>query len=137
MKLPNSSTMASTQQSQIPLQNLSIQAKHAYISPKIYSSLISIGKLCDNECTVTFEKHRFIVRKINENIIEGYQDPMHGSWHVPLHSTAQSKQQYNMKEYITSKHCFQHIKTIAPQYPREYHPKGQQYLTIFYNQILF
>ena len=48
VKLPNSSTMASIRQSQIPLKLLSSQAKNAEIFPNLHSSLISIGKLCDN-----------------------------------------------------------------------------------------
>ena len=42
VKLPNSSTIASTHQSQIPLKHLSSQAKHAEIFPNLHSSLISI-----------------------------------------------------------------------------------------------
>ena len=41
--------MASTHQAQNPLHNLSSQAKHAEILPNLHTSLISIGKLCDNE----------------------------------------------------------------------------------------
>ena len=48
VKLPNSSKMASTHQAQIQLENLSSQEKHAEIFPNLHSSLISIGKLCDN-----------------------------------------------------------------------------------------
>ena len=63
MKLPNSYIMSSMHQAQIPLQNLSIQAKHAEIFPNLHSSLISIGKLCDNECIITFENQKVIVIK--------------------------------------------------------------------------
>ena len=63
VKLPNSSTMISTHQSQIPLEISSIQVKNAKISPKLRSSLISIGQLCDNECIFTFDKHKVIVSK--------------------------------------------------------------------------
>ena len=42
VKLPNSSTMVSTHQSQNPLHNLSSQGKHVEIFPNIHSSLISI-----------------------------------------------------------------------------------------------
>ena len=59
--------MASTHQAQIPLQNLSRQAKHKEIFPTLHSSIISIGQLCDDECIVTFEKHRVIARIKGEN----------------------------------------------------------------------
>ena len=45
------------------------------ISQHLHSSLISIGKLCDDECIVTFDKHKFIVSKNKDIIIEGYWDP--------------------------------------------------------------
>ena len=48
VKLPNSYTMASTDQAHAPLQNVSIQAKHAENLPNLHSILISIGKFCDN-----------------------------------------------------------------------------------------
>ena len=50
--------MASTHQAQIPLHDLSIQAKHEEILPTLNSSLISIGQLCYNESILTFDKHR-------------------------------------------------------------------------------
>ena len=77
-KLPNSSTMTSTHQAQIPLTHLSSQAKYAEIFPNLHSSLISIGQLCDDECIVTFEKHKVIVSKNKDIIIEGYRDPING-----------------------------------------------------------
>ena len=56
--------MASTDQAHAPLQNVSIQAKHAENLPNLHSILISIGNFCDNECIVTFNKHRVkVIRK--------------------------------------------------------------------------
>ena len=80
VKLPNSSTMASTHQAQIPLKTLSIQAKHTGIFPKLQSSLISIGQLCDDVFIVNFDKHKFIVSENKYIIIEGYRDPTNGLW---------------------------------------------------------
>ena len=75
VKIHNSSTLASTYQAHISLQKLSSQAKHTEICPNLHSSLISIGQLCDDECILTFDKHKFIVSKNKDIIIEGYQDP--------------------------------------------------------------
>ena len=77
--------MESTHQAHIPLQNLSSQAKHAEIFPNLHSSIISIGKLCDNECIFTFEKRKVIVSKYEDIIIEGYQEPTNGLWQFPIH----------------------------------------------------
>ena len=98
MKLTNSSTMASTHKYQIPLQNLSIQATHAEIFPYLHSSLISIGQLCDNECIVTFDKHKVIVSKNKDIIIEGYRDPTNGLWRLPHSFPAQYNKQANILE---------------------------------------
>ena len=70
MKLPKLSTMESTHQAQIPLQDLSSQEKHAEIFPNLHSSLISIGNFCDNEGLVTFYNQKFIVIKNKDKIIE-------------------------------------------------------------------
>ena len=67
--------MAYTHQSHIPLEQLSIQAKHAEIFPKLHSSLISIVQLCDDACIFIFDKHKVIVSKNKDIIIKGYQDP--------------------------------------------------------------
>ena len=136
-KLPSSSTMASTHQSKIPIHNLSSQSKHAEIFPSLHSSIVSIGKLCDNEWIATFDKHRFIVRKHRDNMIEGYRDPMNGLWRLPLHDPAQNNQQSNMMEQSTIKHWSQHIKPMAPRHPIAYRPTSHKYKAIFYHQILF
>ena len=78
MILPNSSQMASTHQDHKPLQNLSSQSKRVEIFPNLPSSLISIGQLCEDECIVTFDKHKFIVSKNKDITIEGYQEPTNG-----------------------------------------------------------
>ena len=122
VRFPNSYTMASTHQSQIPLKKLSIQAKHAEISLNLHSSLLSIGKLYDDGCIVTFDKHKFIVSKNNYIIIEGYQDPTNGLWRLPLHHPSQNKKQANMLE----PHLCKHIRPMAPQHPRAFHPTSQQ-----------
>ena len=118
VKVPNSSTMASTHQAQIPLKNLSSQAKHAEIFPNLHSSLISIGQLCDDECIVAFDKHKVIVSKNKDIIIEGCRDPTNGLWQFPLHHSAQNNEQDNILE----PHLCNHSRPMAPQHPRAYHP---------------
>ena len=82
--------MESTHQAQIPLKHLSSQAEHAEIFPKLHSSLISIGQLCDDECIVTFDNHKVIVivSKKKDIILEGYQEPTNGLLRFPLHHLA-------------------------------------------------
>ena len=119
--------MASTQQSQIQLQNVSNEVKHAEISPNLHHSLISIGQLCDDEFIVTFDKHKVIVSKNKDIIIEDYQEPKNGSWKFPLHHPDQNNKQANMLE----PHLCNHIIPMAPRHPREYRQTSQQDLAIF------
>ena len=133
MKLPNSSTMASSHQSQIPLRNLSIQAKYAENFPNLHSSIITIGKLCDDEYIVTFDKQKVIVSKNRDIIIEGYRDPTNGLWQCPFHHPAQN----NKQENILEPHLCNHIRPMAPRQPRAYRPTSQQDLSIFYHQIIW
>ena len=121
VKLPNSSTMASTHQSQIPLEKLSSQAKHAELFPNLHSSLISIGQLCDDEFIVTFYKHKFIVSKNKDIIIEGYRDPTNVIWRFPLHHPSQNNKQANMMEQSTCNN----IRPMEPRHPRAYCPTSQ------------
>ena len=115
-----------------PQKKLSSQAKHAEIFPNLHSSLISIGKLCDNECIVPFDKHKVIVSKINAIIIEGYRDPTNGLWRCPLHHPDHNNKQANILET----HLCNHIRPMAPRHPRAYHQTSHQDLAIFYYQIL-
>ena len=132
VKLSNSSTMAYTHHAQISLKHLSSQAKHAEIFTNLHYSLISIGHLCDDECIVTFDKHKVIVSKNKDIIIEGYRDPTNGLWRFPLHNTAQNNKQAN----ILDPHLCNHSIPIAPRHLREYRPTSQQDLAIFYHHIL-
>ena len=124
--------MASTHQAQIPLKNLSSQAKHAEIFPNLHSSLISIGQLCDDEFIFTFDKHKVIVSKNKVIIIEGYRDPTNGLWRFPLHHPSQNNKQANILE----PNLCNHSRPMAPRHHRAYHPTSQQVLAIFYHQIL-
>ena len=69
-----------------PTNFVSSKAKHAEIFPNLHSSLISIGQLCDNDFIVTFDKHKVIVIKHKNIIIEDYRDPKNGLWKfLPYH----------------------------------------------------
>ena len=69
--LPNKSTITASHTGELPLHpSLSQQGKTAKILPKLTSaSLISIGKLCDYNCIVTFDKSQMCVYKHNQQIM--------------------------------------------------------------------
>ena len=57
--LPDANTVTSSKQGILPLSSLlSTQAKKALVLPQLQSSsLISLGQLCDDDCTVQLNKH--------------------------------------------------------------------------------
>ena len=124
--------MASIYQAQIPLKQLSSQAKHAGTFPNLHSSLISIVQLCNNAFIVTFDKHKVIVSKNEDIIIEGYRDQTNGLWLFPIHRPSQK----NKKSNIMEPHLCKHSRPMASRQPKAYRPTSQKDLAIFYHQIL-
>ena len=100
--------------------------------PDLQFRLISIGQLCDDECIVTFDKHKKIVSKNKDIIIEGYRDPTNRLWRFPLHHSAQNNKQANILEPPSCNHS----RSMAPRHPRAYRPTSEQDLAFFYHQIL-
>ena len=48
------------------------------------SSLISLGQLCDNNCTVILTKTKLVVFKENAIVLQGFCNPSDGLWDIPL-----------------------------------------------------
>ena len=63
--LPHTGTIAPTLKGQLSLSNkLSKQAQTATSLPALKSSsLVSLGQLCDDNCTVIFDKHKLLAIK--------------------------------------------------------------------------
>ena len=63
--LPNASTITANHLAQLPLSNkLSPQAQQAHVLPGLTnSSLISVGKMCDDDCDVIFRRNEVQVLK--------------------------------------------------------------------------
>ena len=67
VQLPNASKIGSTVQGQLPLhRKLSTTAKNAIVLPALKSSsLVSLGKLCDDKCNIELDKKSYECIKIN------------------------------------------------------------------------
>jgi hypothetical protein len=78
--LPNGNTVqSSTNNCTLNLPQLPHDVRIAHIIPGLtYSSLISIGTLCDAGCEATFNKTQVIVKKDNYILITGPRDPKTG-----------------------------------------------------------
>ena len=90
--LPDAGTIKPTLQGQLLLSNkLSKQAQRATVLPALKSSsLISLGQLCDNDCTVILDKNKMLAIKKNEVILRGCRNYLDGLWNIPIESLVYS-----------------------------------------------
>lgn len=64
---------------------LSKEATKAHILHNLKTgSLISVGKLCDNDCIALFSKYNVQIFKNGSLIIQGTRDATNGLWTIPL-----------------------------------------------------
>ena len=79
------------------LQSLTNEAARiAHRIPQLTQSLLSISKLCYNECVATFDKQHCNIHYNGKLIIQGEQDKATTLWKIPL---------------VTSKGATQYIPT--------------------------
>jgi hypothetical protein len=83
--MPNGTTIQSSHACNLFLTDLPPQARQAHILPGlIHNSLLSVGQLCDNECSVTFTQDQVTVYKNGKNVMHGSRDPKSRLWRVNL-----------------------------------------------------
>ena len=86
----NGHKMSPTHRVTVPLTPaLSAQAQQGHVLRTLSTgSLISIGTLCDDDCTATFSKNQITVTKNGTPIIHGTRNREDGLWYIPLpHNT--------------------------------------------------
>ena len=86
VNLPNAQPITSTLTGTIPLSNnLSTKAKQATVLPNPHSSsLISLGKLCDDDCKVLLDKKELNVCKDEKVVLKGYLNKRDSLWDIPV-----------------------------------------------------
>jgi hypothetical protein len=83
MNMHNGTTIQSSTICNLLLTDMPPQARHANILPGlVHNSLISVGKLCDNECSVTFTQDQVTDSKNGKNVMYGSWDPKSRLWRV-------------------------------------------------------
>jgi hypothetical protein len=81
----NGTTIQSSHTCNLLLADLPPQVRQARILPGVvHNSLISVGQLCDNECSVTFTQDQVTVSKNRKNVMYGSRDPKSRLWRVNL-----------------------------------------------------
>jgi hypothetical protein len=88
IRMPDGRHITAAEQGQLPLiQDISQNAAVAYKIPLLSQSLLSIGKLCDNNCTATFSKTDCVIKHNEKIIITGKRDPTNSLWKIPIERT--------------------------------------------------
>ena len=111
--LPDAGTITPPLKGQLFLSNkLSKQAQTATaLSALKSSSLISLGQLCDDNCTVILDNHKLLAIKKDKIILQGRKNYLDGLWNIPI-----QKAKLQADNYIFPKqHGFQynqHSKNI-------------------------
>jgi hypothetical protein len=120
--MPNGPTIQSSHTCNLLLTDLSHQARQAQVLPGlVHNSLISVGKLCNNECSVTFTHDQVTVSRKGKEVMYGSRDPKSCLWRVNLNQKlkpdiAQCNHAHdnnNQKDLIDYLHagCFSHVKS--------------------------
>ena len=96
VQLPDETIIESTHDATLPINGISNFAKEATIFPDLTSaSLLSIGQLCNDDCTAIFTKQNMKVIKNEKVILHGTRNLSDGLWDVPLHTPFTSTEKLN------------------------------------------
>ena len=125
IQLPNEETLQVSHEGQIKLFNsLPSTAQKAYILPNLTNvSLVSVGQLCDNHCTVEFNKYFCDIKHKNNLILKGTRNFMDGLYDIDLNNPIPSttklnyiihndKTKYEMTTYLHAALFSPCIKTL-------------------------
>jgi hypothetical protein len=73
VNMPNGTTIQLSHRCNLLLTDLPPQARQDLILPGlVHNSLILMGQLCDNECSVTFTQNQVTVSKNGKNVMYGF-----------------------------------------------------------------
>ena len=84
--LPNNSQLQATRHGDLPFSDLlSKEAKTGVILPGLHSSsLVSLGKLCDDGCEILLNDRKMYAVKNNTVVLEGQRNPYDRLWDIPV-----------------------------------------------------
>ena len=83
--LPDTSTLTATKKGRLPIPNLSPQATKTANFDHLQNSLVSLGQLCDDNCSVHLSKHKLVAIKDNKILLQGTRSKSgDGLWDIPL-----------------------------------------------------
>ena len=96
--IPNGESNKATEQGTIPLSPLlSTSAKEATILPELKSSsLISLGQLADDGCTILLTKRYLTAIKYKRIVLKGHRNIYDGLWDIPIQKTILHQNNFRM-----------------------------------------
>jgi DNA helicase IV len=120
--MPNGTPIQSSHTCNLLLTDLPPQARQAHILPGlVHNSLISVGQLCDSECSVTFTQDQVTVSKNEKHVMYRSRNPKSRLWRVNLKQKFETKHvqcnhahdNNNQKDLINYLHaaCFSPVKS--------------------------
>jgi hypothetical protein len=120
--MPNGTTNQSSHTCNLLLTGLPPQARQAHtLLGLVHNSLISVGQLCDNGCSVTFTHDQVTVSKDKKCVMHGSRDPKSRLWRVDLKQKFEKQEvqcnhahdNNNQKDLINYLHatCFSPVKS--------------------------
>jgi hypothetical protein len=124
VRLPNGDTINSTHTETLNMPSLPHASRQAHILPGLaQNSLLSVGKICDSGCSVTFTASNVTVTNGESTILTGLWEKESSPWRAPLepdppmnvgqeHSAHNVYEQKSIQDTITYLHvcCFRPVK---------------------------
>ncbi|CAB9529426.1 hypothetical protein SEMRO_2501_G329450.1 [Seminavis robusta] len=115
VKMPNNTYERNTHTAELAMANLPPAATKIKLFPNFDSNLISIGQICDTDCTATFTSTDLTItdNPTDTTILKGYRNcTTNGLWHLPTDTsphhaipTQQTQQQQLRKTFPACSHA--------------------------------
>ena len=118
IRMPDGRHITASEQGSLPMvKHLSNNAAVAYKIPQLAHSLLSIGKLCDNDCTAIFTKTNCYIMHKNTTIMKGDRDPSNSLLKILI----QQNLNRNYLPISEGENKTFHIEKIKPPIIKNYH----------------
>jgi hypothetical protein len=118
VRLPNGDIITATHTATLNMPSLPQAARQAHVLPGLpQHSLLSVGKMCDSGCSVTFTASNVTVTNGESTILTGLREKESSLWRVPLdpnpplnvgqeHSAHNVYEQKSIQDTITYLHAY-------------------------------
>ena len=100
MQLSNGDKISSTQEGDLKLSSQLPSTKATVLPHLTTSSLISLGKLCDEGCNISLNKETMQVQRNGNMVLQGYRNQNDGLWDIPVYNHPNPKTSIQPDNYI-------------------------------------